>query len=112
MAHFAELDGDNLVMRVVVVDNEHEESGEEWCKLFFRGGNWKQTSYNNNIRKNYAGRNFTYDVERDAFIPPQPFPSWSLNEDTCNWDSPTPIPDDDKHYEWNETTTSWDEVTN
>ena len=112
MAHFAELDGTtNTVMRVVVIDDKYESTGEEWCATFFRGGNWKQTSYNGNIRKNYAGIGFTYDSVRDAFIPPQPYNSWTLNEDTCLWDSPVPYPTDDLMYSWDEDTTSWVEIT-
>jgi hypothetical protein len=119
MAHFAKLDGTNKVLRVEVVVNEviTDSDGVEQEKLGIdfltqmHGGFWMQTSYNGNIRKNYAGVGYQYDKSRDAFIPPQPYPSWSLNEDTCIWESPTPMPDDDKHYEWNETTTSWDEVT-
>ena len=74
----------------------------------FIGGNWKQTSYNNNIRKNYAGIGFTYDASRDAFIPPQPFPSWTLVEDTCQWEAPTAYPSDGKMYSWNESSKSWE----
>jgi len=75
-------------------------------------GEWKQTSYNSNFRKNYAGINFTYDQERDAFIPPKPFPSWILDVETCKWNSPIPYPDDGNYYIWNEETTNWKEVTN
>jgi hypothetical protein len=70
-----------------------------------------QTSYNGTIRKNYAGAGFTYDSQRNAFIPPKPFASWILNETTCNWDAPTPMPTDDKQYHWDEPTTSWVEIT-
>ena len=72
---------------------------------------WVQTSYNANFRKNYAGLGYTYDKIRDAFIPPKPFPSWVLDEETCNWDSPVPMPMDGKMYTWNEETTNWVEVT-
>ena len=78
MAHFAELDENNIVLRVVVVADEHEADGENWCADFFGGGNWKQTSYNANIRYNYAGVEFTYDPVADAFYAPQPFPSGRL----------------------------------
>ena len=71
---------------------------------------WKQTSYNNNIRKNYAGIGFTYSQDLDAFIPPQPFNSWILNEDTCLWEAPVAYPDDGQIYKWNEQTKSWDLV--
>lgn len=107
MAHFAELDNNNIVLRVIVVPDESEADGENWCTNLF-GGTWKQTSYNATIRKNYAGIGFTYDPALDAFIPPQPFPSWSLNTETCNWDSPQPYPDDGQLYFWNEETKSWD----
>jgi hypothetical protein len=73
-------------------------------------GEWFQTSYNGTFRKNYAGVGYTYDTTRDAFIPPQPYNSWTLNEDTCQWSSPVTMPIDDKRYEWNETTTSWDPI--
>ena len=80
-----------------------------WMRMQkFIGGNWKQTSYNNNIRKNYAGIGFTYDASRDAFIPPQPFPSWTLVEDTCQWEAPTAYPSDGKMYSWNESSKSWE----
>lgn len=116
MAHFAELSPDNTVLRVVVVNNlecvgpdgnESEAVGVAFCKNLF-GGEWVQTSYNNTIRKNYAGIGFTYDSARDAFIAPKPFASWVLNEDTCRWDSPTPYPTDGKRYVWNEATLSWE----
>jgi len=73
-------------------------------------GWYKQTSYNGNFRKNYAGLGDTYDTTRDAFIAPQPYSSWTLNEDTCRWESPVPYPEDDKVYEWDEETTNWVEV--
>ena len=126
MAHFAEIDENNIVTRVIVVSDENEADGENWCNNFL-GGTWKQTSYNTlgNVhllggtpfRKNYAGIGDTYDASRDAFIEPHEFASWTLNETTCMWNPPIPIPDDDKMYEWNETAhqadnlTGWDEVT-
>jgi hypothetical protein len=114
MAHFAELDENNIVKRVVVVTNEQlsvdgiesEIKGIEFCQSLF-GGNWIQTSYNGNIRKNYAGQGFIYDSERDAFIAPQPFPSWTLNEQTCQWLPPKPYPDDEKFFTWNEELGEW-----
>lgn len=118
MAHFAELNADNEVLRVVVVANDEllDENGDEqeslgvtFCNTLF-GGTWKQTSYNNNIRKNYAGIGFTYDSTRDAFIPPKPYASWTLNETTCLWEPPTAMPEDGNMYEWNESTTSWDQI--
>ena len=119
MAHFAELDSNNVVLRVIVVANadtssadgtEKEYIGQAFCERLF-GGDWKQTSYNSNFRKNYAGIGFSYDEGRNAFIPPKPFASWTLNETTCQWDAPTPMPTDGKHYQWDESTTSWVEVT-
>ena len=103
MAHFAELDNDNIVKRVIVVSNDNEADGENWCKNLL-GGDWKQTSYNANIRKNFAGIGFTYDTARDAFIPPQPYSSWILDESTCQWKAPVDYPSDGKDYTWKETT--------
>ena len=77
----------------------------------FLGGNWKQTSYNGNIRKNFAGIGFTYDATKDAFIPPQPFPSWTLDESTCLWKPPVDYPSDGKTYGWFENSTSWKEIS-
>ena len=105
MSHFAEIDGDGIVIRVIVAEQDFINSGAVGDSF-----NWVQTSYNGNFRKNYAGRGYIYDEVRDAFIPPKPFDSWTLNEDTCRWDAPTPYPDDGKVYGWNEDTTSWDEV--
>ena len=124
MAHFAELDSNNVVLRVIVVGNkdtadangvEKEHIGAAFCERLF-GGNWKQTSYNGNKRKNYAGIGYTFDATRDAFIPPKPYASWLLNEDTCLWESPVPYPTDvgteenPKRYSWDEATTSWVEI--
>lgn len=115
MAHFAEIGLNNTVLRVIVVHNnecldengqESEAKGAEFCRGLF-GGTWVQTSYNGTIRKNFAGQGFTYDSQRDAFIPPKPFASWVLNETTCRWDAPTPYPNDGKRYRWDEETTSW-----
>ena len=102
MSHFAEIDNDNIVQRVIVAEQDFINSGAVGDS--FR---WVQTSYNNNFRKNYAGKGYTYDKTRDAFISPQPYPSWLLDEDTCRWDAPTPMPDDGKMYDWDEDTTSW-----
>lgn len=119
MAHFAQLDENNIVTQVIVVHNndcldengnESEAVGVNFCQNLL-GGTWKQTSYNGNMRKNYAGIGFTYDSGRDAFIPPQPFPSWILNESTCLWNAPTPMPIDGKQYTWNENSLSWVEIT-
>jgi hypothetical protein len=118
MAHFAELDANNVVLRVIVVNNdelmdngdESELKGIAFCQSLF-GGNWMQTSYNATFRKNYAGEGFTYDAQRDAFIPPKPFDSWVLNEVKCRWSPPVARPTDGKEYVWNEATISWEEVT-
>ena len=118
MAHFAELDANNVVLRVIVVGNkdtadatgvEKEHIGAAFCERLL-GGRWVQTSYNNNFRKNYAGMGYTYDAQRDAFISPQPFLSWVINETTCQWQAPVAMPTDGKMYSWNEATVSWDEV--
>jgi len=121
MAHFAELDSTNNVIGVSVVvndvitdndGNEQEQVGIDFLTQLNDGVGWyKQTSYNGTLRKNYAGIGYTYDATRDAFISPQPYSSWTLNEDTCQWDSPVPYPDDGKQYEWNEATTNWKEIT-
>ena len=112
MAHFAELDADSIVVRVLVVPNEQENRGHDYLATDLGlGGTWVQTSYNATIRKNYAGIGYTFDSGRDAFIPPKPFASWVLNEETCNWDAPVARPEDDKMYSWDEATTSWVEVT-
>jgi|TARA_B100000315_G_C14090422_1_gene368963 hypothetical protein len=102
MSHFAEIDNNNIVQRVIVAEQDFINSGAVGDS--FR---WIQTSYNNNFRKNYAGTGYTYDKTRDAFIAPQPFPSWLLDEDTCRWEAPTPMPDDGKMYKWDEDATSW-----
>ena len=104
MAHFAQLDDNNVVLQVIVVSNEHESNGEEWCHNF-AGGRWKQTSYNARIRKNYAGIGYTYDEQRDAFIAPQPFANWILNEDTCQWQSPVQMPEG--MHRWSEPLGKW-----
>ncbi len=118
MAHFAQLNEENLVTQVIVVANqdttddtgtENEAVGAAFCANLL-GGTWKQTSYNANIRKNYAGIGYKYDATLDAFIPPQPFESWTLNEETAQWEAPTPYPDDGKRYSWDEATTSWVEI--
>ena len=115
MAHFAEINDHNIVQRVIVVHNnelldsdgvEQESLGISFCQSLF-GGNWKQTSFNANIRKNFAGIGFSYDSARDAFISPKPFNSWTLDEVTCNWQPPVEMPDDGNVYNWNEETTSW-----
>lgn len=106
MAHFAEIDENNNVLRVLVVDNAYETQGSLWCKTIF-GGNWIQTSYNGRIRKNYAGVGYKYDPIRDAFIPPKPYESWILDEEKCIWKAPIPLPDAENPYMWDETTITW-----
>ena len=114
MAHFAELDNNNVVLRVVVVDNkdtadangvEKEYIGAAFCERLF-GGTWKQTSYNASFRKHYAGVGYTYNAVRDAFVPPQPYQSWTLNDD-ANWQPPVAMPTDGGRYSWDETTQTW-----
>jgi len=109
MAHFAELDENNIVLRVIVVADEHEANGAQWCANLL-GGRWVQTSYNGRIRVRYAGIGYTYDEALDAFIGPQPYPSWTLDPVTVDWKAPTPCPDDGNAYNWNEDTLSWEAV--
>jgi hypothetical protein len=121
MAHFAEIDSDNIVTRVLVVPDSQEDRGQEYlADDLGLGGVWKKTSYNTvggehlnggtPYRKNYAGIGYTFDAAKDAFIAPKPYASWTLNATTCLWEAPTPMPTDDKHYQWDEPTTSWKEV--
>jgi hypothetical protein len=119
MAHFAKIDENNIVTQVIVVNNnelldeagqEQESRGQAFCSHLF-GGTWIQTSYNSSIRKNYAGHGFLYDAARDAFIPPRPYNSWLLNEDTCKWDPPVAYPNDGIVYDWDEPSLSWVPVT-
>jgi hypothetical protein len=114
MAHFAKLNSDNIVTKVEVVSNDiatNEKAGVDFLNNLYNSTDvWKQTSYNGNIRKNYAGVGYTYNQTRDAFISPQPYPSWTLNDDTCRWEAPVVRPDDGEQYRWNEDTTSWDAV--
>jgi len=115
MAHFAKVVNDKVV-RVVVADSDYFDNFTDTSP-----GRWIQTSYNTKsgvhindgtpLRKNYAGIGFTYDATKDAFIPPQLFSSWTLNETSCTWEPPTACPDDDKMYTWNEDTTNWVEIT-
>jgi hypothetical protein len=117
MAHFAKIDENNIVTQVVVVDNkdtadasgvEKEHIGAAHLEKIL-GGTWKQTSYNGNIRKNYAGIGYTYRQDIDAFVPPKPFPSWILNAN-AQWEAPVAMPTDGM-YSWDEETTSWIEIT-
>ena len=128
MAHFAKLDSNNIVTFVTVGRQEDDGKEQELCDR--TGDTYRQTSYNTKggihydpetnepsadqskaFRKNYAGKGYTYDETRDAFIQPKPYPSWVLNETTCLWDAPVAMPDDDKRYNWNEDTQSWDKIT-
>jgi len=121
MAHFAELNQDNIVQRVIVVNNEvitnnnneEEESlGIDFCKsLFGNETSWAQTSYNGSFRKRFAAKGYTFDITRNAFIPPKPFESWVLNENTCSWEAPVSKPNDGQEYKWNEETQQWDLIT-
>jgi hypothetical protein len=114
MAHYAFLDDDNIVTEVIVGIDETEliegESPESWYGKF-RSQTCVRTSYNGNIRKNYAGIGYTYDEERDAFIPPKPFASWVLDEETCQWEAPVAMPTDGKMYLWDESVVNWVEPT-
>jgi hypothetical protein len=110
MAHFAEIDENNIVLRVLVVDDLHEHRGAEFlaqdCNL---GGTWIKTSYNGNIRSNFAGVGFTYDSVLDAFIAPKPYDSWVLNKD-ARWEAPVEYPTTDGKYDWNEASLSWVQI--
>jgi len=118
MAHFAKINSDGIVEDVVITPNEKPNEGHDWLVERF-GGTWIKTSYNTfagehllggePLRKNYAGIGFTYDEERDAFIPPQPYPSWIVNEETCRWEAPVSMPEG--AYIWDEETVSWVEVS-
>jgi hypothetical protein len=114
MAHFAKIDENNVVTQVVVVDNkdtsdaegvEKEHIGAAHLEKIL-GGNWKQTSYNGNFRKNYAGIGYTYRSDIDAFVPPKPFPSWLLNAD-AQWEAPVAMPTDGQVYSWDEENINW-----
>jgi len=96
--------------RITQDGEEVEELGIAYLQNMFPDTDWVQTSYNDNFRKRYAGTGMKYDVERDAFIPPQPFPSWLLNEESLSWEAPSPMPDDDKFYKWDEENQSWVET--
>jgi hypothetical protein len=123
MSHFAEINSENIVTNIIVAEQEFIDSG-----AVGDANNWVQTSYNTRggvhyapdtntpdggvaLRKNYAGFGFTYDVSRDAFYEPQPYPSWTLDNDTCQWNAPVAYPDDDKFYTWDEENTQWEEIT-
>jgi hypothetical protein len=116
MAHFAKLGVGNIVEQVIVVSNDiatTEQAGADFINKLYNTRNvWKQTSYNNNFRKNFAGIGYQYDQTRDAFIPPKPYNSWILNEDTCQWQSPVAMPTtqlkDNQYYSWNESIVNWE----
>jgi hypothetical protein len=110
MAHFAKLDDAGIVLEVIVVTDDNapnEAAGVAFLTGIFGYPNWKQTSYNGNIRKNYAGIGYSYDAVRDAFIPPSQYASWVLNELTCLWDPPVPYPGEGAFCSWDETTKTW-----
>ena len=114
MAHFAEIDSNNVVKQVIVINNEElldngiesEAKGIAFCKSLF-GGEWIQTSYNGNQRVRFAGIGYTYNTERDAFIEPKPFPSWKLSNIDSSWKAPVAYPTDGKRYQWNENNQQW-----
>jgi hypothetical protein len=117
MAHFAKIDENNIVRRVVVINNsvlldsdgnEQESLGVEFCAQTF-SGTWKQTSYNSNIRKNFASLGYSYNSSIDAFVPPKPFDSWVLDTEIAEYVAPVDMPNDENEYIWNEETTSWDQ---
>jgi hypothetical protein len=122
MAYFAKLGTGNIVEQVISINNavitdnngvEQEKLGVDFInKLYNTRDVWKQTSYNNNIRKNYASIGYQYDQQRDAFIPPKPFNSWILNEDTCKWEAPVSMPltelEENEYYSWNESIINWE----
>jgi hypothetical protein len=129
MASFAKIGLNSKVIEVLSVHNDElkdsngnevEQLGIDFLTILTGWSVWKQTSYNTRrgehrlgetpLRKNHAGIGHTYDVNRDAFIPPKPYPSWLLDESTCRWNAPTAYPDDDKRYDWDEDTTSWKEI--
>jgi hypothetical protein len=123
MAYFAEISDNNTVLRVLAVADNQEHRGQEFlAEDLGLNGRWIQTSYNTYggvhklggtpLRKNYAGFDYIYDEERDAFIPPKPSSKWILNEETCLWESPIPYPEDDKGYTWNDNKGEWEEIVN
>lgn len=114
MAHWAQIDENNIVTQVTVGDNNDPAGDEGYQWLIDNiGGTWIKTSFNHNIRKNFAGVGFKYDEERDAFIPPKPYESWTLNESSCQWEPPVPKPDDIENiYVWDEESTNWVVINN
>lgn len=111
MAHFAQLDENDVVLQVIVVPDNQEHRGHEFCADDLGlGGTWVQTSYNGTMRKNFAGIGMKFDRKRDAFIPVKPYESWILNEQTCNWESPVAYPDEEVMHLWNEETMNWEPI--
>jgi len=106
MSHFAKINSNNIVTEVIVSEKNFINSGKVGDEFL-----WVQTSYNNNFRKNFAGIGYTYDSTRNAFYKPQPYSSWTLNEDTCQWEAPVARPEDNKNYTWDELITNWTEIT-
>lgn len=110
MAHYAELNQNNIVLRTIVISNDVEPTEAEgiaWCVAWAGGGTWIKCSYNGTVRKNYPGPGYSFDPDRDAFIAPKPFPSWLLDETTCQWGPPTSRPTEGFGWYWDEPTTSW-----
>jgi len=105
MSHFAKIDENNIVTQVIVAEQDFIDSGVVGDSV-----DWIKTSYTSSIRKNYAGIGYTYDADKDAFISPKPFDSWTLDEDSCQWEPPESYPDDDKDYSWDEDSQAWVEV--
>lgn len=111
MSHWAELDENNIVLRVIVGNNSKHDEGYNWIVKNL-GGVWIKTSYNKNIRKNFAGVGYYYDENLDAFIPPKPFASWTLDKETCIWEPPVNYPSDGGNYKWNEENLNWELIDN
>ena len=119
MAHFAQIDENNIVQQIIVVANsdcgnlefpESESIGQDFLKSLGLDGTWKQTSYSGSFRKNYAGIEYSYDESRDSFIPIKPYDSWILNETSCRWESPIPIPNQESMFVWDEENQRWNEI--
>jgi len=119
MAHFAQIDENNIVQQIIVVANsdcgnldfpESESIGQDFLKSLGLDGAWKQTSYSGSFRKNYAGIEYSYDESRDSFIPIKPYDSWILNETSCRWESPIPIPNQESMFVWDEENQRWNEI--
>jgi hypothetical protein len=120
MAHFTKLNSENIVTEILVVGDgdilkadgtQSELKGKQFLNSLFGTATWKQTFEDGSSRKNYAGIGYTYDSERDAFIAPKPYNSWTLNETTCQWESPLSYPSDGKHYSWNESNIVWELIS-